>query len=595
MINRTTRLRWRRRLRSGKRQVEDMSVQAEEQLERHLFKRLTKLPDVLRFSVGWLLLVVLLIGGLVMQTRALRNYYLVDKPEPGGIYTEGILGTFSNANPLYATGPVDGSVSRLVFGSLLKLDANNKLIPELADSWQVDASELNYTVRLHPGLIWQDGQPLTADDVVFTYQTIQNPDAKSPLYTSWQGITVAAKDPSTVVFTLPNPLSSFPYALTNGIVPKHLLKKVPLEELRSVNFGTNNPVGAGPFKWSAVQVTGQTPEAREEQIALVPFDKYVRGAPKLSRFIIRSFHDQKHLLDSFRHQELTAVAGLASLPTDLQKDGNIHAYNIPLLGEVMVFFKTTSPVLSDVKVRQALTMATNTRAIIAKLGYTVVPASEPLLQSQLGYDKAQAELPYNLQAAQKLLDDAGWKVGNNGWRTKDGNTLSISLYSQDDTDYASVAKELQKQWRAVGVDTKLNIESITDLQTRQLVNHSYDALLYGIEIGVDPDVFAYWDSSQADVRSQSRLNFSEYKSGQADTALEAGRTRSDPALRIIKYQPFLAAWRNDAPAIALYQPSYLYVTRGQLFNFHPTMLNSDIDRYANVHNWMIRESKQPAD
>ncbi|MGZ6004924.1 MAG: hypothetical protein ACXWLH_02120, partial [Candidatus Saccharimonadales bacterium] len=122
MIDRTTRLKWRRRIRRSKRQVEDIGSQAEEKLERHFFKRLVKLPGVLRFTIAWFLLAVLLVSVAVIQIRALDNYFLTDKPVPGGTYVEGILGAFTNANPLYATGSVDKSVSRLVFSGVLKTD-----------------------------------------------------------------------------------------------------------------------------------------------------------------------------------------------------------------------------------------------------------------------------------------------------------------------------------------------------------------------------------------------------------------------------------------------------------------------------------------
>jgi len=121
--------------------------------------------------------------------------------------------------------------------------------------------------------------------------------------------------------------------------------------------------------------------------------------------------------------------------------------------------------------------------------------------------------------------------------------------------------------------------------------HTYDALLHAISIGVDPDVFAYWDSSQADIRSNARLNFSEYKSTTADTALEAGRTRLDPALRIVKYRPFLQAWQTDAPALGLYQPRFLYITRGTVYGLTDHALNSDSDRYASVADWQIHTAK----
>ncbi len=592
MVDRTTRLRWRRRLRRGKRQVEDLSYQAEDQLERHFFKRLNKLPGILRFSITWILLLVILIGGLIVQTRALSNYYLVNQPVPGGTYTEGILGTFTNANPLYASGPVDAGVSRLVFAGLLKQDVNNKLVGELADKWSVDDSELNYTVHLRPNLTWQDGQPLTSQDVVFTYKEIQNPDTKSPLFNAWKDIKVSALDNQTIVFSLPDPLSSFPLFMTNGIVPMHLLKNVDASQLRSISFNTVNPIGSGPFKWSAIQVSGQTPQTREEQIALTPFSGYVGGKPKLNKFVIRSFLDEGSLVNSFIKQELNGVAGLSTVPSDLEHDSNVREYSTPLLSGVYVFLKTTQVPLVDVKVRQALVIATNVPKVIETLGYPVAVVHGPLLKSQLGYDKKYNQSSFDLSAAKKLLDSDGWAVGSDGIRVKNGQRLSFGLSSQDNRDYVVVTKELQSQWRDLGVDLSISTQSADDLKVK-LAGHSYDALLYGIELGTDPDVFPYWDSSQADIRSDTRLNFSEYKSSVADTALEAGRTRLDPVLRTIKYRPFLDAWRNDAPAIGLYQPRFLYLTRGQLFGFEPTSLTSGIDRYANVTNWMIHQDKLP--
>ncbi|HSX53563.1 MAG TPA: ABC transporter substrate-binding protein [Patescibacteria group bacterium] len=590
MIDRTTRLRWRRRLRRSKRQVEDIGYQAEENLERHLLKRLGRLPSVLRFTTAWVLLLVFLLTGVVLQTRALDNSYLSLGPASGGNYTEGILGSFTNANPLYATSDVDSSVSHLVFAGLLKYNQQNKLVGDLATGWQVDARGVTYTVHLRDNLTWQDGQPLTSADVVFTYKLIQNPDAQSPLAPSWQGISVTAPDAHTVVFTLPTALTAFPNSITNGIVPKHLLATTPPAELRSDSFNTLKPVGAGPFKWQAIEVNGQTPETREEHIALLPNDVYWAGKPRLGKFIVRSFHDEKALLSSFRNQELNGVVGLTSMPADLKRDNNVHEYDVPLQGEVMVFLKNSSDILNDVKVRQALTMATDTGKIVAGLGYPAIVAREPLLASQLGYDKTLNQLSYNVQAAKQLLDSDGWVAGANGLRSKNGHILTFTLYSQENADYRYITDQLQKEWRAVGVQPRVFLQSGSDLQTT-LSLHSYDALVYGIEIGNDPDVFAYWDSSQADIRSPNRLNFSEYKSPVADGALEAGRTRSDPALRIIKYKPFLQAWHDDAPAIALYQPRFLYVVRGQLYNFAPTTFNTGTDRYANVDEWMIRQTK----
>jgi peptide/nickel transport system substrate-binding protein len=590
-IDRVTKLRWRRRFRRKQRQVENLGVQAEEQLEQNFFKRLNHFVGVRRFMAAWVLLFGLLTAGVIMQAQGLSRYYQSIQPVPGGTYTEGVMGSFTNANPLYATGSVDAAVSRLVFSGLMKYDENNTLVGDLAAKLETDDKATVYTVRLKPNLQWHDGYPITAQDVIFTYKTIQNPDAKSPLLPNWKNVKIEAKDTRTIVFTLPHPLASFPYSLTNGIVPKHLLDKTSASQLRTISFNTANPVGSGPYKWEAVEVEGNTPETREERVGLSANEHYHEGAPKIPHFVVRAFHDEKRLLDSFAKQELTALAGAQSIPDSLQRNREIVEFNIPLSGEVMVFFRTNQEVLGDTKVRQALTHATNTEQIINSLGRPVIAADGPLLKSDIGYRKDIRQLPYNIEVAEKILNENGWKMGAHGIREKGGKPLRFRLFSQSNSEYANVAQALQRQWRAIGADVQVILQSESDLQST-LAFHNYDALLFGISLGTDPDVFAYWHSSQADVRSPNRLNFSEYKSATADRALEAGRARTETDVRATKYKPFLEAWRGDAPAIALYQPDFLYVTYGKIYNLDPKIINTPIERYSNVHNWMMRDAPQ---
>lgn len=587
MVDRATKLRWRRRFRRSQKQVETIGQQAEEQLEQHFFKRLGRLSGVGRFVATWIVLFVLLAGAVVVQSRALSRFYQTLQPVPGGVYTEGIVGSFTNANPLYASGAVDASVSKLVFSSLLKYDSENNLVGDLASKMEVDDKGEVYTITLREDAKWQDGKPLTSADVVFTYQTIQKPDAKSPLQPNWQNVSIVAKDERTVVFTLPYALGSFPHSLTNGIVPKHLLENIPPSQLRSISFNTNNPVGSGPFKWEAVQVEGDTPDTREEQIGFVPNDLYYGGAPKLNRFIIRAFHSEERLQQSFERDELTAAGGLDNLPNNAGSSA-IKDYSVPLNAEVMVFLKVTNPLLSDKNVRQALVKGTNTAEIVSGLGYPVITAKGPLLVGQVGYSPDKVQFGYDLDAAKKQLDEAGWVVGEDGIRTKDGQRLTFQLYSQSSAQYSYVSQALQQQWKQLGVDLEVVLQPDIDLQST-IAFHNYDALLYGIAVGSDPDVYVYWHSSQADIRSSNRLNFSELNSKVVDTSLEAGRSRLDAALRAAKYQPFLETWRDQAPAIALYQPRYLYVTNDKVYGFNPTTFNNPTDRYANVSDWMIRE------
>lgn len=589
MIDRATKLRWRRIFRRRKRQVEDLGIQTEEHLERHFFRRFGRLKDVRRFVVSWVMLFIVLGIGGVIQLRALSSYYQESRAVPGGSFSEGIIGSFTNANPLYASGPVDSAVSRLMFSSLFRYDENNVLVGDLVENWTVDERGLRYTFNLRPNVRWHDGHLLTAEDVVFTYKTIQNPDAKSPFFGSWQGITVESPDERTVVFILPNVLSSFPYALTNGIVPKHHLDDVPATQLRSADFNSAKPVGSGPFKWERVEVRGDLPETREEQIGLIPNEDYYGGTPKLQQFIIRSFHDEKQMIDVFNRGEIQAMVGLDTIPDSL-KGENIQAFNIPLTGEVLVFFKTTMPELSDAKVRQALSMAIDVPTLVNGLPLPTVAARSPLLPDMVGYDKAITQAGLNIDQANALLDQAGWVKGTDGIRYKDGKPLRFRLFGQDSNEYKYVTEKLKQAWQNIGADAAVELIQDADLQG-VASRHEYDVLLYGISLGTDPDVFPYWHSSQIDPRLPNHLNFSEYKSSVVDRALEAGRTRSDVAVRAVKYRPFLEAWRNDAPALALYQPRFVYITRGTLFNFGPRTLNGATDRYSNVNNWMVRQAK----
>ena len=209
---------------------------------------------------------------------------------------------------------------------------------------------------------------------------------------------------------------------------------------------------------------------------------------------------------------------------------------------------------------------------------------------QLAYSAKYQQAGYNVAAANALLTSDGWVLGSNGVRSKAGEQLAFSLYTEDTPENDQVVNELVKYWDALGADVTPVTQSQTDFQST-LAFHTYDALLYGISIGVDPDVFPYWDSSQADVRSTSQLNFSEYKNTTADASLEAGRTRLNPALRVIKYEPFLQAWQADAPALGLYQPRNLYITRGPVYGLNDHTLNLDSDRYNSVANWEIHTKK----
>ena len=581
-------LRFRRRVRHGQKHVEDLGVQAEATLERHFFRRLANLGRVWRFIAAWVGLILILAACLLAQMEGLSSHYQTSQPVAGGTFTEGLVGTFTNANPLYATSSVDTTVSRLLFAGLFTYDDHNKLVGSLASSWDVNDVGTVYTVHLKPNLTWQDGKPLTADDVVFTYKAIQNPDAQSALAASWQGITAAKKNSYTVTFTLPNPLSSFPYNLTNGIIPAHVFARMPVTDWRSAAFNSTEPIGAGPFKWSALQVQTSGLDSRQILIALQPFDHYQGGKPKLTSFVVHTFNKEDEMLGSFRHHQLTAI-GMQQPSDAILHDATVKQHNFLVSGATMAFFNVTTPILSDVQVRQALVQGVDTKAIIRELGYTTRAVREPLLVGQLGYDPKYAQTGFNPVAARALLDKAGWVLGSNGQRTKAGKPLQLMFFANNTSESQKVGRSLAKYWGALGVKLDVRFQSAQDFQAT-IDERNYDIALDSIAIGADPDVFVYWDSTQTDARS-THLNLSNYKSATADAALEAGRTRLDPGLRVIKYRPFLQAWQQDAPALGLYQPRYLYLTHQTIYGLNEHILNSSADRLNNVQDWMIRTAK----
>lgn len=588
MVGRAHRLRFRRKMRLHRRQVET----AGQQTDQYVFRRLDRLTNVRRFVFAWIGLMVVIIGCSVIQISSLGKYYQELRPAAGGTYTEGVVGAFTNANPVYATSTADRTASKLLFSGLLKYDQNNHLVGDLAEKWQADARGKVYTVSLRPNLSWSDGRPLTVDDILFTYSVIQNPDAGSPFYASWQGVKVEAKDARTITFTLSNPLASFPYSLTNGIVPKHKLDTVPMGDMRSTAFNTNNPVGAGPFRWQSLSVDGVN-DMREERIILEANDRYYRGRPKLDTFIIRTFRTEEQMIERYNNHELNAMTGLNNQSASISEQA--QAYNFPQTAAMMTFFKTTQGVLADKAVRQALVKGTDAKTIRKDLSYAAKPVDSPLLRGQLGYEPTLAQFGYEPEAAKKQLDEAGWVASSSGAvREKSGQKLEFTLYAESSGEAARVTQLLQQQWRKIGVNAKVELQSSNDFQVT-LSEHSYDALLRGISIGNDPDVFVYWHSSQADVLSSGRLNFSEYKSNLADEALESARTRVDQNLRIAKYKPFLSTWRDDAPAVGLYQPRVLYITRDQVYGLHEHPVTAASDRYANVDEWMVRLVKTTVD
>jgi len=484
-------LKARRKFRKQKKQAEEVAVQADNSLEKLVFRRIPRLGNVKRFVSVWTLLVMLIGFGAIWQVRGLDKYYLTLKPADGGIYREGIIGSFTTASPLFAVGPTDVSVSKLVFSGLFQIAPDSTLKPDIATGFNVDKKGLVYTVKLRNDVRWHDGEALTSKDVVFTYNKIKNPDAKSPLFSSWRDVNVKATDDYTVVFTLPNALASFKYSMINGIVPEHILRDTEAADLRSSLFNTDSAIGTGPFVLDSVDVKGNSVDDRQEKITLQSYDDYHKNRPKIDGVVIRTYRDDSSLIEAFKEQEITAMVGLRELPEELLSDSSIQIHSTPLLSSIMVFMNNSKPALSDKNVRRALVQATNTEDVRAGLGYQSIKVDSPFLQSHFAYDADKVQWPYDSANAAKLLDDAGWKIRENGKREKDGESLKIATCL---SKFIGICDSCSKSNRNNGEKLEVEVDAILqpeeDVQSGSVSRHDYDLLLYGIAIGSDPDVFA---------------------------------------------------------------------------------------------------------
>lgn len=591
IIDRRARLKARRALRKQRRQMEAVTAQADDSIDRLVMRRYSRLVAVRRFVAVWIALVLLLGLGALWQVRSLDKYYLETKPVSGGTYREGIIGSFTNASPLFATTSVDAAVSRLLFSGLFKLSPQGEVIGDLATDITVDEEGKVYTVILREGVVWHDGEQFTADDVLFTYETIKNPEVRSPLRSSWSGVAVKKIDDFTVTFTIPNALSSFQQSLINGIVPEHLLSSVPAPELRSTPFNTITPVGTGPYTYKTLEVVGNDIETRQERIALSKNETYYRQNQGPNSVVIRSYRTDDAMLGDFEEKIIQSMVGLTLLPSDVLSQDDVKLVTAPLTSAVMAFLNTSVAGLDDVKVRQALVQGVDASELRQGLDFSSIAVDSPFLKSHFAYNPELTQLPFDKERSMALLDEAGWVLGENGIRVKDGKELSFRLISQSLSEYAVITQKLQQRWGELGVKIEAILQPEEDIQSGAIARHDYDILLYGISIGYDPDVFAYWHSSQADPNSATRLNLSEYRNEKADEALEAGRTRLDEDLRRVKYQPFLEVWRSDAPALALYQPRFTMIVRGTFEGFQSGQLSTATDRYYSIGDWKIRNEQ----
>ncbi|TWO86774.1 peptide ABC transporter substrate-binding protein [TM7 phylum sp. oral taxon 346] len=549
---------------------------------RFILRRIENVRLVMTEIMIWLAAIALLIAGLGIQYSWNSQGSKKDGAKSGGVYVEGVIGNISTLNPLLAASEPEQAVSRLLFSSLYNYDVTGVLHTDLAESMTVKDDKV-YTIKLR-NAVWHDGKKLTAEDVVYTINLIKNPQVRSPLRVNWLDISARAIDDSTVEFMLPAVYAGFSHALTFPVIPKHILQSVSPSSMREADF-SSNPVGSGPFAVKRVQTSEST--SSTDVVRMEPNTKYYGAVSTLSRLELRAYGNESLLAKAVNSGEVSAASGLSLSAADNIKSKQYSTKHWLLNKGVYLLMNNRSQTLQDARVRQALRYATDTSSIRATVGDNVARLDTPILQSQIA-QKLPAAPDYNLDKAKALLKEAGWTYNQGQWKGKDGRPLAVAVTTSSGRDeYKKIVDALKQQWSKLGVDVQLR-EIDTNSTTTSFVQsvlqpRDYDALLYELELGADPDVFAYWHSSQA---SASGYNFANYSNRTVDNDLVGGRSRTNSALRAAKYIQFVNQWLNDAPAIGLYQSVGSYVLNNGASIVEPRgSLNTMNDRYADVTTW----------
>lgn len=555
-----------------------------------VFRRIENVREVRRHIAIWVIMVGYIIAATALQLNWYQQGYKAQAAGADGTYAEAVLGPIESLNPLYANSSAEQSFSSLVFSRLMTYDTTGHLNYDLATSIKVDKTQKIYTLTLRRDAAWQDGKvPVTTRDVAFTLNLIKNPATRSTI-TGWDGIEVKVIDNYTMSFTLPAVYAAFPHALNFPILPEHLLSDVDPSVLRETNY-SNDPVGSGPFEFRLLQSSDGS--STHKVVHLGRNSNYYGGTPKLERVQLNVYDNHDAILDALASSEVNAAIDVSV--TDLSAI-NTSRYTIerkPLSAGVYALFNTTAPILKDKAIRQALQRGTDVNEVRGALGVDTPALHLPFVSGQVSGNLPRP-LAYDIKAAKELLDKAGWKLSDGQTvREKAGKQLSLNVVTIKDSDFEKVLEKLISQWRALGVGVSTTIVDPNDPNTNVvqtvLQPRRYDVLIYQLAIGADPDVYAYWHSSQAGGNERG-FNLSNYNSALSDDALLSARSRLEPSLRDAKYRTFAKQWLSDVPAIGLYQSTLQYVSNHTIKTLQPTTsIASSTDRYSDVINWSVTQ------
>ncbi|HZR47572.1 MAG TPA: peptide-binding protein [Candidatus Manganitrophaceae bacterium] len=502
--------------------------------------------------------------------------------EPKNPYTlaEGSIGDAKRLVPMLATDGASADITALIFNGLVKYNKDVQLVGDLAESFEVSPDCMAATFHLRKNVQWHDGAPFTADDVLFTYQKIVDPQVVTPYSSEFETVKEVEKvDPHTVRVRYREPYAPALASWGMGMIPKHLLDG---KNLNNDPFN-RNPVGTGPFKFSE-WVTGQ-------KIVLSANPGYFGGKPEIEQYLYRIIPDTATMFLELKALNLDLMA---LRPVQYQKQTDdpffkreFNKFQYPSLGYTYMGYNLLDPKFSDRRVRQALGHAVDRRAILQGVLFGLgKPATGPYIPESWAYNPDVKEMAYDPQRARALLAEAGWKeAGPGGLLQKEGKPFAFTiLTNQGNEERAKAAEIIQANLREIGVQAEIRVLEWQALLHEFIDKKRFEAVILGWGVGLDPDLYAIWHSSKT---KEGEFNFVSYKNDRVDDLLLQGRKTCDPEGRKKIYREVHRLIADDQPYTFLYYPMALPILHKRFKGVSP----SPIGISYNLSEWKIPKNK----
>lgn len=543
-----------------------------------------------------------------------RNFSAV--PANGGDYTGGLIGAPQYINPLLAQNDVDIDLSRLIFSGLMKYDNHLQIIPDLAERFEVSEDKKVYTFVLKENALWHDGEPLTVEDVLFTYESIQNSDFRSPLIISLRGVALEQIDERTIRFTLPQSYPSFLEVMTTGILPEHLWREIPPINANLTEYNVR-PVGSGPWMFETLT---KDRLGNIKTFNLKPHPQHHDKKPYLQHLTFKFYPDFVSAVDALKNH---SVEGISFLPKELkpqlasQKGLGFYSFYLPQY--TAIFFNSKKlDVLKEQNIREALALGIDKQRILNEgLEQEGEIINTPLLPENVQLPADQTT-EYNPNLADQLLEKSGWKkisadeykqfiqtqqtasTTNTStpavvetidtlneptqatYRKNGDSILEITLTTVNHPINTKTAEMIKKQWENIGVKVNLSVVESAKITREVIKPRNYEILLFGIIVGSDADPFPFWHSSQV---TDPGLNLAQFANRETDKLLENARNTTDTAKRTEFYTKFATVLAQEIPAVFLYNPTYTYVLDKKIKGLDINRINAPADRFNNINEW----------